>query len=163
MHSRVFVLLAKDNIFNENYGYPIADEIVNQIPEADFCGQGDLEKDIKWFKKVYGEDTVGDREEFSIKDNDVIVGYKLNAEVFKKSLEKNFTEILKKVTKVLLKKDDDIFKKAQLIEEISFIVNPGGFYFYIDGYGVMSEVDLVLYALEDFKEYYIIDTFDYHF
>jgi len=155
MHSRIFIISENDN-FDLDDIIPTECELFDYLScyGVDYVDkETDFEDDVEWFKNVY-----------NLKKIEKIDGiFKIDKQELIKALKKEKERRLKKVKKLIKNAETDLMSVSAW-DIANEIYMQKGFYFYLDGYGIMNEMDL----LEDLKliknnTIYIVDSFDYHF
>lgn len=158
MHSRVFVLARNLEEIADNIDALDEVEIAAHI-KADYAIKESTDKfkrSIEWLKNCYNLSYLNFKQ-LNIEEYGEITVAEIDRDELLKGLQQQKIERLKKVKEALEKED--------LWEIAYWAYNQQGFYFYLKGYGLMNEVDL----LESYKDInfenkiFIIRTFDYHF
>ena len=160
MHYRIFILAENIDDFDFD-NIPTEYELFEHLSHygIDYVSEeADLEDDIEWFKNI-----------LKIKTEKMIGGdkhgiyYKIDKQELIEALIKEKRHRLENVKKLIKDMEHDIMS-VPAWKISNEIYAQKGFYFYLDGYGIMNEMDL----LEDLKliknnTIYIVDSFDYHF
>lgn len=149
MKSGIFVFAQ-----NQDVNYFDADELVEEIPAADWVEAADLEDYAQWFESAYG---------IKFGENRSITAGELRSALRRDALRR-FEQGIQKAQKLVNGEigDTEISVKAYDVAETFYPRTE--FYISIDGHSIENQIS-VLWVLDDFQDsavLYLVQAFVYH-
>jgi len=179
MHSRVFKIYipSKEDKDEEDIINGIRESIHKDIEQHiidsagwtgmdwfNYTDDGQFKEDVKWFVNaytvVYGNKRKTNSRNFIKVDEKIVYLLKGNEfEEVKKGIKKELDKRVKTAKKMFEQKDKNAFWFWNVARTL-YPVN--GFLFYIQGYGLVNDVEFY-FAIKDADKIYIVESYDYHF